>query len=72
MGERYGAAYVTESYVEGIVSSIPSAHLLGFWPAALNRFQDVYVVQRAGVTANQPFSSPRLPERHVGAPGLSA
>ncbi len=60
VGEHYGAAYVTEGYVEGVVSALPSARLLGYWPAALNHFQDVYVVQRVGVTAAQIFTSPPL------------
>lgn len=45
-GDRYGAAYVTEDYVERVVSSSSAGRLVNFSPAALNNFQDAYVIQR--------------------------
>ncbi len=56
-GEHYGVAYVSDKYVEQIVSANFAGRLLKSCPRALNGFQDVYVLR--GSATGPPTSVQR-------------
>jgi hypothetical protein len=44
--DEYGMAYITEEFVEGIISESFEGRLIKSCPRALNGFQDVFLLQR--------------------------
>jgi 2-polyprenyl-3-methyl-5-hydroxy-6-metoxy-1,4-benzoquinol methylase len=60
---QYGAAFVSESYVQRVVAENFDGRMVGFFPHALLISQDAYVVQRAGAGAPDAPRHGRAPAR---------